>query len=110
MTSGAWALALVRRLEISGGCCVVDGEDQVALAPAVLSYTTEPLPGGSLLCDLSCLAGGDARHVPCSVGGCGGDGTAGAHALCAAPVWGDVFYDEGPAGSRWSFPLGWQEG
>ena len=41
--------ALARRLEVSGGGGVVDCEGQVALAPAVLSYTTELLPAGSLL-------------------------------------------------------------
>ena len=63
-------LALAGGLEVSGGGWVMDGEGQVAPAPAVLSYTTKSLPGGSLFYDLSCLAGGDARCcVASSVGG-----------------------------------------
>ena len=110
MTSGAWALALVRRLEISGGCCVVDGEDQVALAPAVLSYKAYYGAPSRRQPAVRPVVSGGRRCTLCSrlsVGGYGGDGAAGAYALCAAPVWGDVFRDEGPAGSQRSFrPLG----
>ena len=86
----------------------MDGEDQVPLAPAVLGYATQPLPGGGLVCDLPCLPCGDAFSVA-GVGGSGGDGTTGAHALRATPVCGDVLDEKGPAGLRRVLPLGWQE-
>ena len=46
----------------------------------MLSYATEALPGGSLLCDLSCLAGCYACGVAVAMGGRGGNGAGGVHA------------------------------
>ena len=81
----------------------MDGEDQVALAPAVLGYATQPLPGGGLVCDLPCLPCGDALSGA-GMGGGGGDGTTGAHALRATPVCGDVLDEKGPLAFGGCFP------
>ena len=63
----------------------------------MLSYATEALPGGSLLCDLSCLAGCYACGVAAAMGGCGDNGAGGAHALYTAPVAAYILHQESPA-------------
>ena len=57
--------------------------------------------------DLPCLPLRDARSAA-GVGGCCGNGAAGAHALLATPVCGDIFDEQGPAGLWRPLPLGWQ--